>query len=376
MFKHKTNFLRFLWGIFPWLVVLLIVAFIVSLGVRINKEKARLEREKKEAMKKEIKPTQVITLTLKSQLLKEQINLPAEVAPYEDLLVKAEVSGQVVEVLVREGEMVRKGRVIIRLDNRDYRIKLAQIEASYNLARLDYDRNVSLVEKKVTSKSNLDNIEAKLKALDAQVKEAELALSRTEITAPIDGILNEIKAKQGVFLNSGDPVGQIIQLDEVKVTVGVPESDVTAVFDLMEADVIIAALGGRTVKGKKIFLSHKPRTLARLYDLELIVRNTDRKILPGMFARVRLVKRVFKNALVVPLYAVISHGDRHFVFVENNNFAEKRNVELGNLIDWQVHIKSGLRSFDRVIVVGHRFLNDGQPVEIIKNVNDVRAILK
>ena len=103
-----------------------------------------------------------------------------------------------------------------------------------------------------------------------------------------------------------------------------PESDVTAVFDLTEADVIIEALGGRTVKGKKIFLSHKPRTLARLYDLELIVRNTDRKILPGMFARVSLVKHVFKNALVVPLYAVISHGDRHLVFVENNNFAEKR----------------------------------------------------
>ena len=69
MSERKTSFLRFLWGIFPWLVVLLIVIFIVSLGTRINKEKARLEREKKEAMKKEIKPTQVIISTLRSVAL-------------------------------------------------------------------------------------------------------------------------------------------------------------------------------------------------------------------------------------------------------------------------------------------------------------------
>ena len=81
------------------------------------------------------------------------------------------------------------------------------------------------------------------------------SLDRTSITAPISGRLNEIKAKKGDLLDVNQQVAQILQFEKVKVMVGVPESDVAAVFDLNEAEVIIEALENRRVKGKKIFLS-------------------------------------------------------------------------------------------------------------------------
>lgn len=372
----KTRILRFFWGIIPWLMVALILTFIIIMGIRIKEEKARLEEAKKAAIKKEVQPVRVITLTLKPRLLEDKINLPAQVEPYEDLLVKAEVPGQVVTVLVEEGQVVEKGQVLIQLDDRDYQTRLSRIDANYRLAKLDYDRTAALAKRKVTSMAKLDSIEAHLKDLEAQVSEARLALSRTRITAPIGGRLNEIKAKQGNFLAVGDPVAQILQLDQVKVAVGIPESDVAAIFDLEEAEVIIEALGKRRVKGRKVFLSRQPRTLARLYDLELKVPNPDGHILPGMFARVELVKRVFNRALALPLYAVITQGDERFVYIENDNRAEKRNIKMGMLVGWQVHVTSGLAAGDRVIVVGHRFLDKGQPVEVIKNVSDPREILK
>ena len=371
----KTKILRFLWGIFPWLIVGLILGLIVILGGRIIEEQGRLAEAKKAAMKKEVPAVRVITLTLKPERLEDKISLPAEVEPFEDLWVKAEVKGQVLSIPAKEGRLVKKGQLLVKLDDRDYRSRLARIEANYRLARQDSERMTALVKKNIAAESKLDEIEAKLEDLTAQRNEAQRSLDRTSITAPISGRLNEIKAKKGDLLDVNQQVAQILQFNKVKVMVGVPESDVAAVFDLNEAEVIIEALENRKVKGRKIFLSSQPRTLARLYDLELMVPNPDGRILPGMFGQVELVKRVFDQALAVPLYAVITRGDERFVYVEKDGQAEKRVIKLGVLVGWQVQVEAGLNPGERVIVVGHRFLDDGQAVKVIKDVSDPSEIL-
>jgi len=371
----KKKALRFLWGIIPWLMAGLILGLIVILGGRIIEEQDRRAEAKKAAMKKEVPAVRIITLTLKPERLEDKISLPAEVEPFEDLWVKAEVKGQVVDIPAKEGRSVEKGQLLVRLDDRDYRSRLARIEANFKLAKQDYGRMATLVKKNIAAESKLDEIEARLEELKAQRSEAQLSLDRTRITAPISGQLNEIKAKKGDLLDVNQQVAQILQFKKVKVTVGVPESDVAAVFDLNEAEVIIEALGNRKVKGKKIFLSRQPRTLARLYDLELLVPNPDGRILPGMFGQVKLIKRVIDQALAVPLYAVITHGDESFVYVEKDGKAERRLIKLGVLVGWRVHVEAGLNPGERVIVVGQRFLNDGQIVKVIKNVSDPSEIL-
>ena len=374
--QFKIKFLHFIWSVIPWLFVAFIVVFLVIMGGRIKDKKAHLEEAKKTAIQQQVPAVRIITLTLTSRRLYDKINLPAQIDPYEEVWVKAEVPGQVIEVLAKEGQMVQKGQVLMKIDDRDYRTRLARIEANYELAKLNYERTKTLVKKKIAAPTKLDEIEAQLKDLTAQRNEAKIALSRTTITTPLSSLLNEISAKTGDYLGVGDPVAQILEIDSVKVTVGIPESDVAAIFDLNEADIIIEALDKRRVKGKKIFLSRKPRTLSRLFDLELKVYNPDGRILPGMFARVELVKNVYKNAVAVPLYAIITQEDERFVFVEKKGRVEKRRVTLGTLIDWEVHITSGLKAGERVVVVGHRLLDDGQAVEVIKNVSNPNEILK
>jgi len=105
------------------------------------------------------------------------------------------------------------------------------------------------------------------------------------------------------------------------------------------------------------------------------VPNPDGRILPGMFAQVELVKRVFGQALAVPLYAVITQGDERFVYVEKDGQAEKRSIKVGVLVGWQVQVEAGLNPGERVIVVGHRFLDNGQAVKVIKNVSHPSEIL-
>ena len=371
----KAKLLRLIWGLIPWAMVCAIVLFIFQLWGKIQVERSQSEKAKQEAIKKETPPVRVITLTAVPRRLEDKIRLPGYVEPAEDLWVKSEVSGQVIQILATEGQAIRKGQVLAQIDDRDYRTRLARIEANYKLAKLEYDRIYSLDQKRITAANMLDEIEARLADVSAQREEAKLALSRTRIQAPMDGQVNEIVAKQGDFYAIGDPVAQILRVSEVKITVGIPESDAASFFKLSEASVIIAALGDRRLTGKKVFLSSQPRNLARLYDLELEIPNPNGDILPGMFASVELIRKAYNRALIVPLYAVINQGEEQFVYIENSGSAKKVQVEVGLLVDWQVHITSGLKPNDNVIVVGHRLLNEGQVIEVIKNVRDVQEIL-
>jgi membrane fusion protein (multidrug efflux system) len=262
------------------------------------------------------------------------------------------------------------------VDSRDYTSRLERIEANYKLTTIQHDRMAELYKKDSAAANEMDKLDAQLKDLDAQMKEATLALERTKIIAPISGRLNEVEAKIGDSMGIDKPVAQILQIGEVKVAVGIPESDVSAVMDLKEADIIIEALDKLRVKGRRLFLSRQPGDMARLFNLELVVDNPDGRILPGMFARVELVKKTFENTLAIPLYAVISQDDESFVYVENDNKAEKRSVELGILEGWMIQVKSGLKVGDKVIIVGHRQVDDGQAVQVIKNVTDPAEILK
>ena len=106
-----------------------------------------------------------------------------------------------------------------------------------------------------------------------------------------------------------------------------------------------------------------------------MVSNPDGQILPGMFARVELVKNIYDDALVIPLYAVINQGDQRYVFIEQNGSAEKRQIEVGMLVNWQIQVVSGLEAGDRVVIVGHRLLEEGQAVEVMKNVSSSQEIL-
>ena len=371
----KAKILRLIWGLIPWLMVIAIGVFMVHLYDRIQEKGAQLEKNKQAAIKTETPPVRVITLTAVPRRLEDKIQLPGYVEPAEDLWVKTEIPGQFIQILATEGQAVRKGQIIAQLDDRDYRLRLARIEASYKLAQLEYDRIYSLDQKKITAANMLDEIEARLADVSAQREEAILALSRTRILAPMDGQVNEIVAKQGDYFGVGDPVAQILRVSEVKVAVGIPESDAALFFNLTKASVIITALGDRRLTGNKVFMSRQPRNLARLYDLELEIPNPKGDILPGMFASVELIRNVYNKALVVPLYAVINQGKEQFVYIENSSSAKKVQVEVGLLVDWQVHITSGLKPNDHVIVVGHRLLNEGQAVEVIKNVSDVQEIL-
>jgi len=374
-YTNKERILKRLWGMLPSLVVLLLIILIAVASSRIKTEAERIKAENLAAMRRERPPVNVVTLTVSPMEVQDRLDLPAQVEPWVELSVTAEVPGKVMRVPLEEGAHVKKGDVIAEIDTRDYENELASVRADYELALKNLERTKSLYEEELVTKVQLDSDTARANSLKASLENAELRLERCRISAPISGILNRLDAKEGLYLNMQDPVAVIIDISTVKVSAGIPESDVDDVRRLEHFEVNISALD-KTVTGRRHFLSKSPETFAHLYKLEIAVDNPRGEILPGMFTRVNIVKREVRNGFAIPLYAVISRGGEQFVFVEKDGIAHTHMVETGILDGWRIQIARGLAENDRVIVVGHRSIDEGQTVNVVRTVSDPEELFK
>jgi membrane fusion protein (multidrug efflux system) len=372
----KNRAIKRIWKMMPALSLILLIIIIAVMSSRIKSESDRVAAEKLATLQKERPPVNVVVLDIVPSSIYDRINLPAQVEPWVELKIMAEVSGRAVSVKAEEGSYLQKDDLIAQLDPRDYENTLASVSAEYELAKLDLERSRSLFMEQLITKAQIDQAIAKVETLDASVKNAELGVERAAIRAPISGLMNHLDVKEGLFMNVNDPVGIILDNSRVKVSVGIPEADVNDIKELSLFDITIEALGNKTLKGTKHFLSQSPETFAHLYQLEIEVDNSKRTILPGMFARVNIVKREVKNSFSVPLYSVISRSDEQYIYVEKDGIAHVRMVETGILEGWKIEIKKGLSKGDRVIVVGHRNVDEGQDVNVVRAVSDPEDLFK
>jgi membrane fusion protein (multidrug efflux system) len=370
--KGKKTLSRFL----PLLVLLVLILIAVGLGAKVKNEQSRLLEEKSNAVIQERPPVNVVEQELVPGIMRDRMNLPGMVEPWENLGILAEVRGLVEEVLVEEGSHVKQGDLIARLDTGDYENRRNSIKAAYNLALINLKRLSGLHEQEIIAQSRYDSVKAELESLEADLATAELQLKRCFIKSSIAGIVNELPAKKGLYLAVGDPVATVLDIERLKVIVGIPESDVAAVRKIDRFEITIEALGNKEITGTKYFLAIAPESLAQVYRLELAVENKSEEILPGMFARVEIVKQEFPDALAIPLYSVISRDNKHYVYVEENNVAKLQEVKLGILDGWQIQITEGLKPGGKVIVVGQRSVDEGQRLNVVKKVTNPAEITK
>ena len=359
----------------PRLVVLLLLILIVFLFVSMGVEKKRLAEEKSAAGTPEQPPINVVVYPLTPTLIQDRINLPGVIEPWLHLRLLSKLNGTVEELLLSEGDHVQAGDVVARIESDDYRIALDMAEASYRLAQSEYKRDLKMFDKGIVSSAELENRKTRLDTTKAELEQRALQLRRCEIIAPMDGIITKLSAKKGLLLSVADPVAEIVQIDKVKAVIGIPESDVARVAELTTVDLTIKALDNLHVQGSRHFFSPTPDSSARLYNLELRVDNPAASILPGMFVRAAIVKQQIADAMVVPLYSVISRNEHHFVYVAENGTAVRREVQLGYLEGWKVHVKEGLNSGDKVLVEGQRGVEDGQRINIVRTLKSLESLL-
>lgn len=350
----------------PVLIPVVLLGAIWGLAGTIKDEKEQLAAEKLEMIAAERAPANVVVLDLQPVEMKDQINLPGVIEPWKELSVLSRVEGIVTEMEVVEGEAVKKGQLLARLDPADFRITYNSARAEYELASANKRRMASLYAKKIIPAAEMEEVEAMLKTRKARLDKARLLLSRCEIKAPLSGVIHKLHAKEGLLLNASDPVAEILQIDRLKAVVGIPESDVALVRTIKNVALTIQALDNRQAIGRYHFLASAPDSDARLYRLELEIENADRAILPGMFFRAQVVKRVIEGAISVPLFSIIQRKNSQFVFIEENGVAKQIPVKLGILEDWMVQVTEGVLPGSRLVVEGHRNIDQGFELNVVR----------
>lgn len=366
----KKKLLFMVWRNLPRFILLLLIVLIVVLAGAVKDRKVQLEEERRAARVEEKVLVNAVLLEVHPEPIEDAMNLPGTIEPWTRLELMAQVGGPLVEVGVREGDFVQAGQVLALIEPDEYRIALDAAVAAHAQARAEYERSRTMHRDKVIPTAGLESSETRLRLAVADMERAQLQLSRCTITAPMDSVIKRLDAKVGLYVGVGDPLGELLRIDRVKAVVGIPESDVHAVRRINRVDLRIQALNNRALVGENHFLSPGPDTGAYLYRLELALENPGYEILPGMFFRARLVKRRIDDALSVPLYSVVSRNDEQFVFIAEGETVRKQLVRLGVIEQWRVEIVDGLQPGDRVVVEGHRDVEDGQQINVIKVVTD------
>lgn len=370
----RAKIVFFIWNNLSRILLLAMIVLVFILTGVIKKESASIAAGKAAGLKQERPPINAVTLTLQPAAIHDRINLPGSIEAWTTLSLLSKLNGTVEEILVREGQKVKKGDVLARIDSEDYRIAMERAKAAYDLAKAEYARDKAIYAKGVIPTAELDTNKTGMQTAKADYENAELQYSRCTVTAPMNGIVRKLDAKVGLQLAVGDPLAEILEIDRLKAVVGIPESDVTAVRGLDTVDISLQALKDRHITGKVHFLSSSPETVARIFRLELAIDNADGEILPGMFIRADVVKKTVANAVVIPFYSVISRNNEQYVYIEKDSVVQKKNVKLGIMEGWLVQVTDGLAVGDSILVEGHRDVEDKQKIKVVKAITDPKEL--
>ncbi|MCW2243713.1 efflux RND transporter periplasmic adaptor subunit [Azospirillum canadense] len=283
----------------------------------------------------------------------------------ESVVIRPEVAGKIAEIAFQEGQAVKKGAVLIRLDDSIARATLAQAQASIAFSRAELNRADELFRQKTGPARNKEQAQAKLQADEAAIQLAKAQLEKMTLVAPFDGVLGLRKVSVGDVVAAGKDIVNLEAIDTLKLDFRVPELYLPAVKTGQTLQVAVDAFAGRTFDGKVIAIDPLVDVNGRAVAVRARVANTDGSLRPGLFARVSLTIDTQPNAVLVPEQSIVAFGNKQFVFKVVEGKAVQAPVTLGGRRNAEVEIADGLKPGDMVVTAGQLKIRDGASVAVM-----------
>jgi membrane fusion protein (multidrug efflux system) len=285
----------------------------------------------------------------------------------ESVEVAPEIPGRLAEILVEEGQKIAEGAVIARLDQSVYRAQLMQAQSGLELAKADVERYKKMRAGEVASEQAMQRADAALNENLARISLAQANLAKTELKAPFEGVLGLRRVSLGDYLDSGDVIINLEQVDPLKVDFRVPEIYYTTVKLGQTIKLTVDALPGETFEGTIYAMDPLIDAGGRSIVLRAHVPNGDDRLRPGLFARVSLVYDTHPNALLIPESAIVPFGSQKFVFRVVDGKAVQTPIKVGEYVNGKVEVLEGLKEGETVVTAGQLKIADGMPVAPISN---------
>jgi membrane fusion protein (multidrug efflux system) len=290
----------------------------------------------------------------------------------QSVIIRPEVSGRVTQINFRDGDRVRKGQLLIQLDDQLQAAQIKQSEAELSIARANHKRNQELVAQNFISQRSVDESAANLEVAQARLALSQATAARLKIFAPFDGMTGIRTVNPGDYLKDGADVVNIEDIEAVFVDFRLPERFQAKVRKGQKAMVDLDALPGRKFEAFVQAVDPLIDTNGRSVGIRACIDNRQMQLRPGMFARVTAMFGERDRAKVVPEEAIIPQGQRQFVIKvvdgpeKDSKISQRVEVKVGIRRPGRVEVTEGLNEGDVVVVAGHqRLQKDGSPLRVL-----------
>jgi membrane fusion protein (multidrug efflux system) len=289
-------------------------------------------------------------------------------------MVRPEISGRITQLNFRDGERVRKGQLLVQLDDQLPQAQVKQSQAELSIAQANHKRNQELLAQNFISQRTVDESAASLEVAQAKLALSVATAARLKITAPFDGITGIRSANVGDYLKDGSDIVNLEDIDAVFVDYRLPERFQTRLKKGQRATVDLDALPGRKFEAVVLSIDPLIDSNGRSVGVRGCIDNRQLTLRPGMFARVTTVFGERNQARVIPEEAIVPQGGKVFVIkvVDSNDAAnpgkvsQRTEVKVGIRRPGRVEIVEGLEPDDVVVTAGHqRLQKDGTLVKPI-----------
>lgn len=279
-----------------------------------------------------------------------------------DAPVLARVPGEVVEVLVEEGQRVVQNQVLARLDGERLRLEMIAARADLDKARGELQRYGDLASRGLVSEAMFDGLKYDVDALEASYELKKLNYDYSKIRAPIPGIVSWREIKLGQNVKAGDVTFRVTDNSKLVAYLQIPQSELVKFSRGHSATVQVDSSPGAFYPATIVRISPTIDTRNGTFKATAYIDNERGELVAGMFAHFTVAYEKHEDALLIPQAALINEDDETSVYVVNDGEVTRRVIETGIESDDRVEVLSGLGDAEQVVVVGHSGLRDGSKV--------------
>jgi membrane fusion protein (multidrug efflux system) len=310
-------------------------------------------------------PPSVTLAAVRAERLSQKLEALGNARANESVDISTKISNIVTAVRFRDGERVKRGQVLVQLDDAQARADVSAAQATLTESESQYNRSRELMNTQALSKSTFDQLEGTLKANRARLAAASARLEDTVIRAPFSGRVGLRRVSVGALISPGDVITTLDDTSVIKLDFSVPENFLASLREGLPIRATAPAFPGRSFAGSVASIDSRVDMTTRSVTVRALLANDDGALKPGMFLNVTLANDE-RAALVIPEEALTPEAERQYVFVVAEGKVSRREVRIGGRRPGSVEVLTGLTAGERVIVEGTQKVRDGSSVVAIE----------
>lgn len=286
----------------------------------------------------------------------------------QNVMVTPETAGVIKQILVREGQSVGAGQILVTQDSEVLQRSMNEVTTALELANVTYERQAKLWEQNIGTELQYLQAKNQKERLEKQLQTLKAQVNMTAVKAPFSGVVDEVIAKVGEAASPGVPLLRLVSLSNMRVNADVPESLLGKVKVGDKVRVSFPSIK-REVDGQVVVVGQIINPDSRSFRIEVAVGNVDNLLKPDLLAVVKIQDETKPDVVIIPTNLIQREGGQEFVYIaaqddQKQPIAKKVMVERGETYDNKTYLKSGLKGDEQLIEKGFRDVTDGAAIKI------------